>query len=123
MSRDAPLHSWIQSIHSVSLLMRCDVLSPGKFLSTFRNKLANTSSGSEIFLILSILRYETTSLFQNFEYRIPSDMALYLKVRRRGFYCGKLKTVRCRTSLCYVITAVQFPQIGSVYIAVSKDRI
>jgi len=30
-----------------------------------------------------------------------------LLIRRRGFYCGKAKTVRCRTSLCFVLTAFQ----------------
>jgi hypothetical protein len=34
-------------------------------------------------------------------------LAQLLMVRWRGFYCGKGKTVRCRTSLCFVVTAVQ----------------
>jgi len=29
-----------------------------------------------------------------------------------GFYCGKTKTVRCQTSVCFVIRAVQLLQIS-----------
>ena len=98
----------------------------GNLLSTFRYKLANTSSWSEIFLILSTFEFENNRVCRKVEYHTPSDTASYsalLKVRRRGFYCVRTKTVRCRTSLCFVITAVQLLQIRSVYIPVSTDRI
>jgi len=87
-------------LHAVSLLLRCDAMSMGNLLPKCRNKLAHTSSWSEIFLILSTLEYETTSLSRNVECRLSSNTASYstlLKVRRRGIYCGKAKTVRCRT--------------------------
>ena len=115
-----PVASWMRSValSILSALMWRRVT--GKFVIDFWNKLANTTSWSEIFLILWTLEYDTTCLSRYVGYRVT-------RRRKAGNWSQKewilLQEYKMRTSLCYVIIAVQLLQIRSVYIAVSTDRI
>jgi hypothetical protein len=73
--QDRQYHPGCDQLHSISLLLRCAAVSPGNLLSTFRNKLAHTSSWREIFLILSNLEYEINKMSRKVDYRLPSDTA------------------------------------------------
>ena len=52
MPKDRQFHSGCDQLRSVSLLVRCDAVTPGNWLSTFRIIIENKTSLSEIFLIM-----------------------------------------------------------------------
>jgi len=66
------LHPGHDQLHSVALLFRCDALLLVNWLSMFRNKFANTSPWTEIFLYISTLDFEYNRLSRNVAYQPPS---------------------------------------------------
>ena len=80
VAQNAPVASWMRSTTLVFLLLRCDASILGNWLPTFRNKLAHTSSWSEIFFNICTIEHENTSLSRIFECRLPRDTVSYSTV-------------------------------------------
>jgi hypothetical protein len=97
-----PNPSWMRST-AFSILLKCDALLLVNWLSTFRNNFHTQFSMDRInYLIFrpSYMRPLGGFVTSNPELKLTrTRKPQYMTICRRGFHCGKAKTVRCRTSL------------------------